>query len=95
MKMKMKDKIKNQDKSDAALPARTEALLRALLPFGVKWVTTGDQPDGEFQIWDSEPTRDSEYGVYYCSTGRYLGSIFIDGLGLEPFARINVEELAE
>ena len=93
--MKMKNKIKNQDKSDAILPARTEALLRALLPFGVKWVTMGGITHDGMQMWDSEPRFDDKCG-YLCPHGHFLGSIFIlDGLGLEPFAKINVEELAE
>ena len=92
--MKMKDKIKNRDKSDAALPARTEALLRALLPFGVKWVTLDDQPDDGIQTWSNEPRWYDGYG-YGDPLGGFLGSIFLKGLGLEPYAKINIEELAE
>ena len=95
--MKMKNKIKNRDKSDAALPARTEALLRALLPFGVKWVTMDGDRNNGVQMWDNEPCWHDEFG-YVCPHGRYLGSIFVKGLKgleLEPLAKINIEELAE
>lgn len=88
--MKRSCKVNAQDKPAASVPPRTEALIRALLPFGVKWVTTGDKPDSELQMWSSEPVRDGRYNIYYCPTGRYLGTIFAGGLGLRPFAKISV-----
>lgn len=91
----MKDKIKNRDKSDAALPARTEALLRALLPFGVKWVTTELDASRYLHMWDDEPIFDSDANDYYCPSDSYLGTVSLRGLGLDSFAKINIEELAE